>query len=311
MKIFTDQTDFAANYFSGKKPWTSVDFSEVEENLFPLLIRLFNGKSVFCNEQKSEFWQYLFLVENAPASQYDILIDLVRQNRKIPNAILCLAGTGKKFHGFKNRNWHTLFGNIHLSVYVAPNKMINNFAAGFMIVAAVSVLQTLDTMQWLQGKPAIKWMNDIFIDDAKVGGVLTHTFSRGNSVSGAVIGIGVNVAASPYIEPTPFVPKAAAISDFVPKGSAISPKMVFSQLVTFLYRNYQLLLTGDYRQLLEIYRNRSLIIGRKISLWRDEMQKPAEKIAEGKVKFIGENLELYLESGKTPYKSGRLVLENE
>ncbi|HDL18205.1 MAG TPA: hypothetical protein ENH29_04040 [Bacteroidetes bacterium] len=310
MKVFTDQTDFAANYFPEEKPWKSVDFSGMEKNLLHLLIRLFNGKAVFRNEQKSEFWRYLFLVENAPASQYDVLIDLVRQNRKIPAAVLCLAGAGKNFHGFQNRNWCSLSGNIHLSAYVAPNKMIKNFASGFMIVAAVSVLQTLDAIPWLQGKPAIKWMNDIFIDDAKVSGVLAHTFTRGNSVTGAVLGIGVNVAASPGIEPTPFVPEAAALADFVPEKSAITQGMVFPQLLTFLYRNYQILLAGDYRRLLEIYRTRSLVIGRNISLWRDEIQKPAEKIAAGKVKSIGENLELYLEGEKTPYKSGRLVLES-
>ncbi|KPJ94123.1 MAG: hypothetical protein AMS18_04400, partial [Gemmatimonas sp. SG8_17] len=65
-------------------------------------------------------WRYLLLVESASISHYDLLIDLSRQVDDLPDGLMCLAGSGERFHGFKGRAWSAPKGNIYLAVYLTP-----------------------------------------------------------------------------------------------------------------------------------------------------------------------------------------------
>ncbi len=237
-----------------------------------------------------------------------VLIEMVRKNYNLPHGILCLAGSGKKFHGFKNRAWISMPGNIHLSVFFAPGKQIRNFSSGFMILAAVSVLQTLDTIPTLQKKSMIKWVNDIFIEDAKVCRVIAHTLTQGKIVSGVVLGIGLNVEVSPVVEPTVFVPKISSLQDIVPNEIKIDSKTIYAQLIKNLQKNYSVLISGNYNKLIEFYKLRSLVIGKDVKILTDNLKTKSEIIASGRVVSIGENLELFFENRSTPVTKGRLVI---
>ena len=309
MKIFTDNIYFAKNYLQNEPYWRSCNISEFDENIRLLLLELFGVKKVFWGEVKStSMWQYFLLIDYAPNSQYDILINLSRESSNLPDGILCVAGSGNKFHGFKNRRWESLPGNIHLSAFLSPNQIIENFGAGFMVLAAVSVVKTLDALPGLVHKSSIKWVNDIIIEDNKVCGVLAHTQNQGSKVKNAILGIGINVKSSPEIEPTRFVPKAASLCKFVQKNHQCNLEMVFSRLSYFLEINYKKLISDKYIELFQTYKKRSSILQQNVSIWTDE-QENEELIAKGKVSSIGENLELFIEGLKEPITKGRLAIE--
>lgn len=309
MKIFTDNIYFAKNFLQKEPYWQKCKFSDFDENITLLLLELFGAKKVFFGEIQSEnIWQYLMLVDYAPNSQYDILINLSRQSLNLPNGILCMAGSGNKFHGFKHRPWDSLPGNIHLSVFFSPNQTIKNFGAGFMVLAAVSVIKTLDSLPGLVHKSSIKWVNDIIIEDSKVCGVLAHTQNQGEIVKNAVLGIGLNVKSSPQITPTRFVPKADSLCKFIQKNHDCNLEMVFSRLSYFLEINYNKLISGQYLELFETYKLRSNIFHKVVSIWTD-IAENEKIIAQGKVASIGENLEIFIEGQEEPITKGRLALE--
>ncbi|MCP4705319.1 MAG: biotin--[acetyl-CoA-carboxylase] ligase, partial [candidate division Zixibacteria bacterium] len=257
-------------------------------------------------------------VKEAEQSQYDLLIDMKKCGEDVPDKTLCLANTGKKFHGQRNRDWISLSGNIHLSVFLKPDKIIKQFAPGFNILAAVSVLQTIDAIDDLKEKAQVKWVNDILIDNAKVCGFLAHTLTEGSKVTGAVLGIGLNVESSPDVDPTPFVPQSSSLKDFSNNQEQTNQSFVFHKLIANLARNYRLLLENGYNELLDIYRQRSIIIGRDVIIKPDPIRpvppvQVDEKVSEdieGRVAFIGDNLELFLEGRKKPIFSGRLILKD-
>jgi len=311
MKLFTDNIYSSKNFIQKEPYWQNCNFSEFDENIRLLLLELFGVKKVFFGEiESNNMWQYLLLVDHTPNSQYDILINLSRQNLNLPNGIICIAGSGNKFHGFKNRHWESLPGNIHLSAFFAPNQTIKNFGAGFMVLAAVSVIKTLDALPGLVHKSSIKWVNDIFIEDSKVCGVLAHTQNQGKIVTNAILGIGLNVKSNPKIKPTRFVPKAASLCKFVKKNHQCNLEMVFSRLSYFLEINYKKLISNHYMELFETYQKRSNIIHKLVSIWTDDPENE-KMIAKGKVSSIGENLELLIEGQKEPISKGRLSLEEE
>ncbi|MFQ5772608.1 MAG: biotin--[acetyl-CoA-carboxylase] ligase [bacterium] len=310
MIVFTDNLQFAEQYLADNLNWRIVTLSKLEENVGLLINHLLPQKEIYqAVVASTPLWQYLFLVEYAAGSQFDILVKLAQKNTRLPCGVLCLAGAGKKFHGFKNRPWVSLAGNVHLSVFFAPYQKIEYFGVAFTILAAVSVLQALDSITGLEKKAMVKWVNDIFISKAKVCGVLAHTQTQGKLVTAACLGIGINVETRPQVASTPFVPKVAALCDFSKNAKLCHCALVFQRLVHFLDQNYRSLISGHFSELLEFYRQRSLVIGKKVKIFADTPAEQAEEIMRGKVQAIGENLELIFEGVETPLFKGRLVIE--
>ncbi|TAL67697.1 MAG: biotin--[acetyl-CoA-carboxylase] ligase [Bacteroidetes bacterium] len=311
MIVITDNIKFAGQYIEGQVTWKRVELSDLNDNIRLLVSRMFQNKTFYTTEILRHLtWRYLIAVEYIPESQYDILINTVHDYSDLPGRTLCLAGSGDKFHGYKNREWISKLGNIHLSIYLSPHLEVQHFGVGFLILSAVSVLQTIDSIKDLKDKASLKWVNDILIDNAKVCGVLAHTQVQGSVVTDAMLGIGLNVDAVPNIDPTPFVPKVSCLSNFADNKNDCELRTVFNRLINRIEKNYGLLLGEKYNELLKIYKDRSCIIGKNVRIWSDAHAGSSELIAEGKVLNIGNDLELYIEGHKSPVITGRLELIN-
>jgi BirA family biotin operon repressor/biotin-[acetyl-CoA-carboxylase] ligase len=309
MHVYTDSVDFAARLLHAD----AAEWAALEPGQAPtareLCRQLFADRPVRHAELSSTSrWNDLFLVGDAPRSQFDLLVDLSGRESTLPDNCLCLADTGRDFHGFKGRHWSTASRNIHLSAHVAPAQPILPSGTAFMVLATVSLVDTVDALPGLEGRSGIKWPNDILVDGAKVGGVLAHTHTRGERVTAAVVGIGLNVETTPTVEPTPFVPRVSSLRDFARGPEAPSQGDAFARLGEALDRNYELLLRGDYDGLLERYRSRSLVIGRRVAVYEEEPEAAPQVIAEGIVTHLGDHLELYLEGRERPLTKGRLTL---
>lgn len=81
---------------------------------------------------------------------------------------------------------------IYLSVIYAPENGINN-PAKFTVFSAVAVCRVIERLFKIQ--PKIKWINDIFINQKKVCGILTEGFTNfeNGTIESAIIGIGINI----------------------------------------------------------------------------------------------------------------------
>jgi BirA family biotin operon repressor/biotin-[acetyl-CoA-carboxylase] ligase len=243
----------------------------------------------------SSLWRHLLVVGHAPRSQYDLLIDLARRERPPPHATLCLAAGGDGFHGHAGRAWAAPHGNLYLSAYLSPEIGVERAGCGFVVLAALSVVDAVDALLGARSGTGIKWVNDVLVDGAKVAGVLAHTQVKGDRVEAAVLGIGLNVETTPRVPPDPFVPRVASLSDLAP---GCTRRDALDALLRALDRNYRLLQRAGAAPLLERYRSRSLVLGREVEV----------DGTHGRVHAIGENLELYLEGRERPVVRGRLIL---
>lgn len=307
MIVITDNIEYAGNILPCKPEWGPALSSCSDTNVRTLASNLFESPTILqCAIETTSIWKYLFISEYATESQYDVLVRLSQGSVQLPHGVLCLAGSGDKFHGFRNRSWVSLPGNIHLSVFLAPMQQIDHFDIGFTLLSAVSVLDTIDSLEGLKCRARTKWVNDILIDNAKVSGVLTHTQVQGDVVTGAVLGIGLNVEITPAVGANSFVSRTASLHDFVSDSQACNQKNVFNMLVKHLSENYERFLLNGYMDLLNIYRERSVVIGEEVSIREDSVDPDPPEIARGKVTGIGDNLELYLEGIAEPITKGRL-----
>jgi biotin-[acetyl-CoA-carboxylase] ligase BirA-like protein len=310
MKIYTDKIEFANRYFSGISNWRRMDIFEMPDGLKSLSERLLRKSSFYYAETESNMiWNHVFAVEFSEGSQYDILNSISSENdSELPDGILCLAGAGKKFHGWRNRAWESLQGNLHLSVYLKPQCSIEHFSAGFMALPAVSVMETIDSLQGMQGKAGVKWVNDINIDGHKVCGFIAQSQLRGSSISSAILGIGLNIMSKPELNSDKYIANATCLYDYVNDELLCSEEIVFNRLINNLDKHYKVLLNKGYKELLDIYRDRSIVIGKEISIYSDSYDDCETLLHSGKAISIGDDLELYIDGVSTPIISGRLAI---
>ena len=243
----------------------------------------------------------------ANASQFDLLVDLGRRGLAVPDGVLLAAGGGLGLHGLRGRSWAARPGNIHLSMWLAPQRAAVASSVHFLAMAVVSVVETIDRLPGLEGRSGIRWVNDVFIGDAKVCGILAHALAPSDGIAAVVVGIGLNVETVPKVEPTPFVPTVEALSRLCDDPHACRLGPVFGSLLAALERNYRGLEVGRHADILAAYRARSLVIGRQVAVCAAGETEPTV-LAEGRVERLGENLELYLEGIERPFTTGRVLL---
>jgi BirA family biotin operon repressor/biotin-[acetyl-CoA-carboxylase] ligase len=169
-------------------------------------------------------------------------------------------------------------------------------------------LQTVQSFDLQGSGAAIKWVNDVLVENRKVGGVLARLQKLGQVTESAVMGIGLNVSASPAVTRDSFVPGVAAIADFVSRDDMCRHIDAFPRLIHYLGLNLQMLMGGGYPDLLKHYRNHSVALGREVGIFRDSNDSSSGMIASGCVAAIGESLELFLEGRREPLTNGRLKL---
>ncbi len=312
MLVYTDSVDYARTVLGLTADRWSAPASDLSDDLRSLIEGAYGARPI--RESRVDggsHWDYLFLVEVAERSHYDLLIELSRAGVHLPDRVLCLAGTSAHFHGFKGRAWSAPKGNTYLATNLRPTQPVEVPAAAFTVLAAVSAVDAIDAVPGLGNSARIKWVNDILIEDAKVGGVLAYTQSTAGSISGAVLGIGVNVETEPEIEPTPFVPRATALVSVVSSTTDCTQQSYFFALTAALDANYRDLIAGGYGALLQRYRDRSSVIGRHVTLCSEEPGSESEVLAQGHVSGIGYGMELMIDGYDRPFTKGRLILSSD
>lgn len=124
--------------------------------------------------------------------------------------------------GRSGRGWSSPEGNLAASLLFEPGCPIADVHQ-LALLAGVAVHDALD-----RAAPTaairLKWPNDVLIDGAKLGGILTESTTFGGSLV-VVIGVGVNVAAAPELAGRP----TARLADHTDQD-AISPQALLSSL---------------------------------------------------------------------------------
>lgn len=93
--------------------------------------------------------------------------------------------------GQRGKQWQSNRGeNIAMSLILADLKGVDIYYLSFLIPVCVR-MALQDFMPECQ--IAIKWPNDIFVNNQKLCGILIENVLRGGMLQGAVIGIGINV----------------------------------------------------------------------------------------------------------------------
>lgn len=129
--------------------------------------------------------------------------------------------------------WESKEGkNITLSVILYPAFLPLSKQFYLNMVVALAIYDTLSGLTEVQDL-AIKWPNDIYINNNKVGGILIQNALSGKSIKSSVVGIGLN------INQTEFSSVAAnPTSLLLEKGSEYDVEEITEQLLKSLEVRY-------------------------------------------------------------------------
>jgi BirA family biotin operon repressor/biotin-[acetyl-CoA-carboxylase] ligase len=125
-------------------------------------------------------------------STNNFLKNLLSNSKPLPEGTVIMAESQYAGRGQQQNKWHSEPGkNLTFSILLTPSflPVINQF--DLTRVVSLGVFDAL--APYLGDKLKIKWPNDIYYEDHKLGGILIETHIQGDRIKDAVIGIGLNI----------------------------------------------------------------------------------------------------------------------
>ncbi|WP_326909542.1 biotin--[acetyl-CoA-carboxylase] ligase [Sedimentibacter sp. MB31-C6] len=166
---------------------------------------------------------------------------------------------------------------IYMSIILKPNLNISN---SVLITTAAAVAVCLAIDKFTEKKPQIKWVNDIYIENKKICGILTEAVTdfESGTIDSIVIGIGLNVKTENKTFPNELQEIAGSILQDN-DNFAIRNKLT-AEIINNVLSTCEKL---EEKKFLKIYKERSMILGENI------FYKKNNKWIEGYAQDIDEN----------------------
>jgi BirA family biotin operon repressor/biotin-[acetyl-CoA-carboxylase] ligase len=129
--------------------------------------------------------------------------------------------------GRRGRTWISEAGNLYASLLLIDPAPVSTLGSLPIAVALALYRAIVAEMPWDADRIAIKWPNDVLIDDRKVSGILVEAENLPDGRHAVVIGCGVNIAHRPDNPLYPSITLNEA-------GATTSPEKLFAHLMQTL-----------------------------------------------------------------------------
>jgi len=203
------------------------------------------------------------------------LKELAEEGRaKDGTVVIARVQTGGR--GRLGRSFHSPEGGLYMSFFIRnPDSKMD---ASLATIAAA--LSARDAIEKLCGRrPSLKWVNDVYMGDRKIGGILVEGKydPAGRTMDHLVIGIGINVSIMEF----PAEIRGIASSILAETGTLINR----SQLAACIADNLETRIreTLEYpERLVEEYKGSLMYIGHEISIHSGGKVRPARLVGVDK-----------------------------
>jgi BirA family biotin operon repressor/biotin-[acetyl-CoA-carboxylase] ligase len=211
-------------------------------------------------------------------------------SENIQSGTIILTDHQLKGRGRFDRNWFSPQGKgIYCSIYLKPELSPFEISKITSIICA-SIIEVLHSYD-IDAK--VKWPNDIYLNNKKIGGILTEMKGDMDRINYLIIGFGLNINQESYEFPEEIRTIATSLKTVYNKD--FNREVILTDILNkfeHFYNNFGV--NFDFAHPLEIIRNNSFVINKVVTLIK------GKELIQGKVINIGENGELIIErDGKT------------
>ncbi len=153
---------------------------------------------------------------------------------KIEHGLICLTDHQTRGRGQYERNWESVKGqNLTFSIGLTPADT-RRFHV-LTLACALAIVEKLN--EFLNAScAAIKWPNDIILNDKKTAGILTEAVFSGNIFDRLIIGIGLNINQKKFSDGL----EEIATSVSLEKGEDINREQFLGDLLNRIEYKYTL-----------------------------------------------------------------------
>lgn len=185
------------------------------------------------------------------------------------------SGYGKKARSFYSPSETGLY----LSVLLPNIEKGEMNKAGLFTTGLADQIAKLLEEYYPEKKLGVKWVNDVMLDDAKVGGILVEAQIQGNSVSW-IVGVGLNLCTADFPDD---IDRTVGSLD---SKKIIDRNKLAADLIKTIWHLKSTYQSGDF---LSDYRKRLVLTGKTVTL------KLAQENITGIVKGINNDGQLLIE----------------
>ena len=156
----------------------------------------------------------------------------------------------------RGRVGHAFFSpketGIYMSFVFTPNSLEKAYKS--TAKACVCVKRAIDKLYGLN--IGIKWVNDLYLDNKKICGILTEAVTTGVNKGSVVVGIGINFLEHELSD------ELKPIVGFLPKKETVTRNILIAKIISNLETELSNLGDDSY---IEEYKGASILIGEDIS----------------------------------------------
>lgn len=199
----------------------------------------------------------------------------------IEGNILVAAEEQTKGKGRQGKSFYSpAKSGIYFSIVIRPEGELTDVVFVTSAVA-VAVAKTIEEVTDLD--PKIKWVNDIYVNEKKVCGILVQSIVKSGKVDGLCIGIGVNISTTEF--PDDIGTRAGSLGEEIDRNLFVAK--VTEKMIAFAA-------DIEDRTYLDYYRKKSCVIGKEIKYYENNVEHFAKAIG------IDDNANLtVIENGET------------
>ncbi len=179
-------------------------------------------------------------------STNDIAAEMIQSNQAFEGTIVITdhqtAGRGQR-----GNTWEASVGqNLTFSLILRPSFL--KASEQFQLNVAVSLGVHAFLNAFVADGLKIKWSNDIYHYDKKIGGMLIENTLQGYHIGYSVVGIGLNINQTDF-----GVPTASSLRNITQQSSAYDLSAMLRALAEQIEKYYLLLKQGQYDRLKHLY----------------------------------------------------------
>jgi BirA family transcriptional regulator, biotin operon repressor / biotin---[acetyl-CoA-carboxylase] ligase len=217
--------------------------------------------------------QNLITIQHVDSTN-NYLKNLLSKSKPVPEGTVIMAESQYAGRGQQQNRWHSEPGkNLTFSLLLKPSFLPISLQFDLTRAISLGIINALEPL--LGEKLKIKWPNDIYYGDQKLGGILIESVLQGNQIKNCVIGMGLNI--NQEIFPLE-LPDAVSLKQILHRDYDL--KLLLSEICKNIEVAYLNLKSGRFDVVRKAYLERLY--------WLNEIQKFASKgqIFEGEIKGV-------------------------
>jgi len=185
---------------------------------------------------------------SAVDSTNNYLKNLLSNSEPLPEGTVIMADHQYAGRGQQGNVWKAEAGkSLTFSLLLRPSFLPVHQQFDLNMLVSIALNNAL--LKYLPNHLSVKWPNDIYIGDRKIGGILIENVIAGSSIKQSIIGIGINVNQLSFDDE--LQDRTASISQILQQD--VNLMVLLTEICTQIEQLYLKLKSGRSTQLKELY----------------------------------------------------------